>query len=120
MAEERRSLAPKLKQKTYDQDEAVLEPGSVLRSLFIIGAGVLSLTRIVAEGQIELMRLGPGDHFGELGLLTGTAATVKISALVPSIIYELTKEDLAPVLEARPLISQEMCRVLARRLHVEE
>src|SRR5207302_558012 len=88
-SEERQSLAPKLKQKTYDHDETVVEPGMVLRSLFIVGAGVLSLTRVVAEGQIELMRLGPGDHFGELGLLTGTAAIVKISALVPTIVYEL-------------------------------
>lgn len=114
-SEERQSLAPKLKQKTYDHDETVVEPGMVLRSLFIVGAGVLSLTRVVAEGQIELMRLGPGDHFGELGLLTGTAAIVKISALVPTILYELTKDDLAPVLEARPPIAQELCRVLARR-----
>jgi len=114
-AEERQSLAAKLKQKTYDHGEAVVEPGMVLRSLFIIGAGVLSITTVVAEGQIEVMRLGPGDHFGELGLRTGTAAAVKISALVPTIVYELTKDDLAPVLEARPPIAQELCRVLARR-----
>lgn len=114
-AEERRALALKLKQKSYDRDEAVVEPGTVLRSLFIIGAGVVSLTRVVAEGQIEVLRLGPGDHFGELGLLTGSAATVKISALVPTIVYELAKDDLAPMLEARPPIAQELGRALARR-----
>jgi hypothetical protein len=29
--------------------------------------------------------------------------------------YELSKEDLAPVLEARPEVSDELCRALARR-----
>jgi small-conductance mechanosensitive channel len=114
-ADERQSLAAKLKPRTYDRGESLLEPGTVLHSLFIIGAGVLSLTRVMSEGEIELMRLGPGDHFGEIGLLTGAAAVGKISALVPTIVYELAKDDLAPILEARPPVAQELCRALARR-----
>jgi small-conductance mechanosensitive channel len=114
-ADERRSLAAKLKPRTYDRGEALLEPGTVLHSLFIIGAGVLALTSLVSEGEIELMRLGPGDHYGEIGLLTGAAAFGKISALAPTTVYELAKDDLAPVLEARPAVAQELCRALARR-----
>ena len=30
-------------------------------------------------------------------------------------IYELGKDDLAPVLEARPVVAHELCRALARR-----
>jgi small-conductance mechanosensitive channel len=114
-ADEHRSLSAKLKPRTYDRGEALLEPGTVLHSLFIIGAGVLSLTCLVSEGEIELMRLGPGDHYGEIGLLTGAAAVAKISALAPTTVYELAKDDLAPVLEARPPVAQELCRALARR-----
>jgi small-conductance mechanosensitive channel len=114
-AGERRSLAAKLTQKTYDRGETLVEPGTVLHSLFIIGSGVLSLTRTSSEGEIELMRLGPGDHFGEIGLLTGAAAFARISALAPATIYELTKDDLAPLIEARPPVAQELCRTLARR-----
>jgi CRP-like cAMP-binding protein len=36
-------------------------------------------------------------------------------ALVPTIVYELTKDDLAPILDARPPLAQELCRALARR-----
>ncbi len=93
----------------------MVEPGEVLGSLFIIGAGVLSLTRVSSVGEIEMMRLGPGDHFGEIGLLTGAAAEARISAMAPTILYELAKDDLAPILEERPPIAQELCRALARR-----
>ncbi len=113
--EERKTLAAKTRPKHYDTGEVLLEPGTVLHSLFIIGAGVLSLTILASEGEIELLRLGPGDHFGEIGMLTGAAATAKISALVPTIVYELAKDDLAPTLEARPSVAQELCRALARR-----
>ena len=113
--EERRTLAAKTKPKHYDEGEVLVEPGAVLGSLFVIGAGVVSLTAVMSEGEIELLRIGPGDHFGEIGMLTGHPAEATLKALVPVTTYELAKEDLAPVLEARPEVSQELCRALAKR-----
>lgn len=113
--EERKAIAAKLKQKSYDQGETLVEPGTVLHSLFIVGTGVLSFTREESEGEIELMRIGPGDHYGEIGMLTGAPATAKISALIPATVYELEKDDLSPILEARAEVSQGLCRALAQR-----
>jgi small-conductance mechanosensitive channel/CRP-like cAMP-binding protein len=114
-SDERKAIAAKLKPASYDQGETLVEPGVVLHSLFIVGPGVLSLTREGSNGEIELLRLGPGDHFGEIGMLTGAPATAKISALLPATIYELAKDDLAPILEARPEVAQALCQALARR-----
>jgi small-conductance mechanosensitive channel/CRP-like cAMP-binding protein len=113
--DERAKIAAKLKPKSYDKGETLLEPGIVLQSLFIVGNGVLSLTQDGIEGETEIMRLGPGDHFGEIGLLTGTPAVAKISALVPATVYELARADLSPILEDRPQVAQDLCRALARR-----
>ena len=109
------AIAAKLQQHSYDKGETLVEPGTVLQSLFIVGSGVLSLIRDEIEGEMEVTRLGPGDHFGEIGLLTGAAATVKINALVPTAVYELAKADLTPILEAQPQAAQELCRAFARR-----
>jgi small-conductance mechanosensitive channel/CRP-like cAMP-binding protein len=113
--EERKTLAAKARLKHYDEGDALAEPGTVLRSLFVIGAGVVALTTAASEGEIEFLRLGPGDHFGEIGMLTGRPAEATLKALVPVTTYELAKEDLAPVLEARPEVSHAFCRALARR-----
>jgi small-conductance mechanosensitive channel/CRP-like cAMP-binding protein len=112
--EERAAVAAKLKQQSYDEGETLVERGTVLQSLFIIGSGVVSFTHEGIEGEMELLRLGPGDHYGEIGLLTGAAATATITALIPTTVYELAKADLTPILEARPQASQELCRALAR------
>ena len=48
-------------------------------------------------------------------MLTGHPAEATLKALVPIITYELAKEDLTPVLEARPEVSHELCRALAKR-----
>lgn len=113
--EQRGAIAAKLKPRSYDEGETLFEPGIVLQSLFIIGNGVVSFTHEGIEGEMELLRLGPGDHFGEIGMLTGAAAIAKISALIPTTVYELAKADLTPILAAQPQVSQELCRALARR-----
>jgi CRP-like cAMP-binding protein len=114
-SDERKTLAAKLKQASYDQGETLVEPGTVLHSLFIVGPGVLSLTREDGTDEIELLRLGPGDHFGEIGMLTGSPAPAKISALMPATVYELAKDDLSPILEARPEVAHALGHALARR-----
>ena len=99
----------------YGQGEVLVELGTVLRSLFVIGAGVVSITAATTEGETEFLRIGPGDHYGEIGMLTGQPAAATLKALIPVTAYKLAREDLAPVLEARPEVSQQLCLALARR-----
>jgi small-conductance mechanosensitive channel/CRP-like cAMP-binding protein len=114
-AEERRAIAAKLKLRSYDKGEILVEPGTILHSLFIVGTGVLSFTREESEGEIELLRIGPGDHFGEMGMLTGAPAIAKITALIPATVYELANDDLSPILQERPEVGHGLCRALAQR-----
>jgi small-conductance mechanosensitive channel/CRP-like cAMP-binding protein len=114
-SDQRKTIAAKLKPRSYDEGEILVEPGTVLHSLFIVCSGVLSFTREESEGEIELLRIGPGDHFGEIGMLTGAPATARIKAMIPSTVYELAKDDLTPIVEAQPEVSQGLCRALAQR-----
>jgi small-conductance mechanosensitive channel/CRP-like cAMP-binding protein len=113
--EERAALAKKLQRKLYEPGEILLERGVVLDSLFLIASGVLSVTHPEGTRWVEILRLGPGDHFGEIALLTGEGAWGRITALTPAVAYELPKKDLAPILEARPQVAHELSRVLAQR-----
>jgi signal-transduction protein with cAMP-binding, CBS, and nucleotidyltransferase domain len=63
----------------------------------------------------ELLRLGPADHFGEIGMLTGAAAAVTATALTPVTVYELSHDDLAPVLQAHPEIADALNVDLVQR-----
>jgi small-conductance mechanosensitive channel len=111
---ERKTFAGQAKVRQYGEGDTLVEPSTVLQSLHVIGAGVASITQVHSEGEIELFRIGPGDHYGEVGLLTGHSSGATIRALTPVTLYELAKDDLAPVIEARPEVSQAMCRALAR------
>jgi hypothetical protein len=55
MPNERVCIAAKLKQLSYEKGDTLVEPGTVLQSLFIVGNGVLSVRGValgVCDGQI--------------------------------------------------------------------
>jgi CRP-like cAMP-binding protein len=93
----------------------VVEPGSVIPGLFVLASGVLVASRKEGEREVEVVRLGPGDCFGEASVLTGAVARAKISALTNVALYQISKDDLAPLLKERPSIAAELGRILARR-----
>jgi hypothetical protein len=47
-------------------------------------------------------------------MLTGAASNARIATLTPTVIDELAKTDLAPILQLRPEVASELGRVLAR------
>lgn len=48
-------------------------------------------------------------------MLTGAKTVFKVEALTRAVVYEIAKDDLAPILKARPAIAVELGQVLAMR-----
>jgi CRP-like cAMP-binding protein len=111
---ERGAVAAKLTPRAYEADDTVLAPGTTLQSFFIVASGVLSGRRDNGEFEEEVIRFGPGDHFGEIGILSSAATAAHIAALTPAIVYELPKQELNRLLDAYPEISQALNRSLQR------
>ena len=52
--------------------------------------------------ELKFKRLGPGDSFGQLSLLTGNTEDVTLTALTPGLLLGVHAADLKPILESRP------------------
>src|SRR5438552_5846759 len=111
---ERTAIAGKLKRRTYDKGDRLLEPGTLPQSMFIIGSGVLSFSRRNGDLDVEILRLGPCYHYGEIGVLTGKPSTATMLALTPVTLYELEEADLGRIVEARPDVAHQLARATAR------
>src|SRR6185437_271205 len=71
--------------------------------LFFVAEGALEVRvsdRNTSEIAVDC--LAAGDIFGEISLLTGEARHATIVALTAALLYEVRKEDLAPLLRRRP------------------
>jgi len=113
--DERGSLAAKLRQRSCRAGETIVETGAPLHALFIIRSGVLLASREEGGREVELLRMAPGDWFGEASVLTGAVARAKIIALSKAVLYEISKADLAPILKERPTIATELGHIMALR-----
>jgi len=113
--DERGSVAAKLRPRSWHAGETIVEAGSPLHALFIVRSGVLVASRKEGEWEVELLRMSPGDWFGEASVLTGAVARAKIVALTKAVLYEISKDDLAPILKERPIIATELGQIMARR-----
>jgi small-conductance mechanosensitive channel/CRP-like cAMP-binding protein len=113
--DERLLLAPKMKRRTYKPGDILVQQGVVTSALFILGSGVLAAFQLHDGADAEVLRYAPGDCFGQASLLTGAMTDFKVQALTRSVVYEIAKDDLAPILKARPAIAAELGRMLTIR-----
>ena len=89
------------------------EPGS---SLFIVIEGVVDAWHARPDGSRQrLNTIGAGGMLGEFSLLTGEPRSATVDARCPSLLLEIGRGDLAPVLERRPELSDALGRILAER-----
>jgi CRP-like cAMP-binding protein len=78
--------------REVDADEAIVRQGEFGDSLFIIESGRAEVSVRGRDGVARwTMTLYPGDHFGEIGLLTGGERAADVVATTPMTLLELTK-----------------------------
>lgn len=108
-------LAARLTRQEFDAGQVLMDEDTVPDALSIVDSGVLSATAEEPTGQVEVGRLGPGDYVGEAGLLAGLPVKVRIAALRRSVVYQLKKDDLTPILKNNEEVAKRMCRLLSTR-----
>jgi small-conductance mechanosensitive channel/CRP-like cAMP-binding protein len=114
-AAEKAALASQMRRKDYKPGEVIVSKGTILQALCIVSDGVLVGSAEESGRKIEVIRLAPGDYFGEVGLLTGEPVNGELTALTRVVIYEISKDALFPLLKARPNMAEELSESLASR-----
>ena len=93
------------------------EPG---RSMFIVHSGQLAVRKLGNAGRvIQMARLEPGDFFGEMTLIEMQNRSATVTAMSPTVLYELTAQQLYKCFKADVyayvMILQNINRELCRR-----
>ena len=76
------SLAEEAEKVTFADGDTIVAEGDTADRFFVIAQGEVRVTRRTPEGEeIELTTLGPGQFFGEIGLLAETRRTATVRAI---------------------------------------
>ena len=111
------ALSKELEMLEIRKGDVIFTEGEPGDSLYIILSGKVKLGRRAADGRQNLIAvMGPSDMVGELSLFDPGPRTATATAVTDLRLARLRKAALRPWLTNRPEISEQLVRVLARRL----
>jgi len=117
-ATHREQIATAMEQKAFKAGEEIVREGTPGDSMHLVLSGKVAVTtRSDDLGlTVELARLGPGEHFGEIALLTGEPRSASVTALEETRVVTLSKPVFDRILAQLPQVTAAVARGLGRRL----
>jgi CRP/FNR family transcriptional regulator, cyclic AMP receptor protein len=103
-------ISASMKPRTFRAGDTVTTEGQGGVGFFVIEAGEAKVT---VHGD-ERRRLGPGDYFGEIALLTDRPRTATITAESDLRCYGMTSWDFKPLVETHGSIAWKLLQAMAK------
>jgi cAMP-dependent protein kinase regulator len=114
--EERNALVREMELESHDEGSVIITEGQPGASMYIIASGEVKVFTNGAGGStLYLARLGDGDFFGEVSMLTGKPRTATITASQRTELLRLDKEKLDNALATYPGIRKVLNDFYQRR-----
>jgi small-conductance mechanosensitive channel/CRP-like cAMP-binding protein len=99
--------------RLYAAHDVIVREGDQARSLFVVCEGEVAVTLARASG--ELARLGPGEFFGEMSLLTGETRGATATAATDCELLEIGADGFRAVALADPTVVERVATAVAVR-----
>lgn len=111
------ALAGELEYVTFPRGHTVFVEGAPGDNLYVIVEGKVKITRRAEDGRTSLIAvMGPADIFGELALFDQGPRTSTVTTLTEVRAAVMDRKALRSWITDRPEITEQLLRVLARRL----
>jgi len=108
-------LGERMKETHFTPGDVVVREGTRgarILSFFVIGDGTVTVT----AGDTKLATLGPGDFFGEIGLILDAPRNATVTADADLICYALSAWDFRSFVDEHPAVEAALARTLESRL----
>ncbi len=114
--DEMRALAERLKYSPFAKGNIISRQGEIAHWLYIIINGDAEVYVEAANSEkLALKVLSKGSFFGEMGMMTGTPRAASVIAKTDVECYRLDKEAFAEIILERPVLADEISRILVER-----
>jgi len=100
---------------SFHAGDDVVRQGDTDGSLFIVARGVFEVSLDRDGRRVPVARLGTGDFFGEMSLLTGSPRSAHVTALCDTTALEIDKKALGPILKADPSLAGRLGDIVLHR-----
>ena len=109
---ERERVAHEMVARRFGRGERIIEQGAPGQTFYVVGSGTVSI--LTARG-VEVTRLGRGQYFGEMSLLTGEPRSATVVAAEDAVLFELDRPTFAQLFDEQPALAGLLSEALAHR-----
>jgi CRP-like cAMP-binding protein len=113
--DELRTVAGRLKPLHYSAGERIIEEGAAGDSFFLVDRGEVRVLRRMGGSPREIARLGEGECFGEMAMLTGQERTATVVAASDVDVFMIDKAGFQDILAGNPDVAVDISELLAQR-----
>ena len=115
--EELRDLVTMVSRRPAPRGTAIMREGDAIDCLYIVISGRLKVMMGEADGKETILAiLGPGEFFGEMGLIDDNPRSATVVAIEPCELLAVTKRAFRKALVENSDLAMAVMRVLVRRL----
>jgi CRP/FNR family transcriptional regulator, cyclic AMP receptor protein len=112
-----RTLVTVVTRRSAPRSSVIMAAGDAIDSLYIVISGRLKVMMGDADGkEVILSLIGPGEFFGEMGLIDDSPRSASVVAIEPCELLAITKRDFRKCLQENFEMSMTVMRGLVRRL----
>ena len=110
------SLAERAEKVSVGPGERIIAEGDPADRFYVIARGEVAVSRRSPEGeQIELATLGPGQFFGEVGILAETRRTATVRAIDDVELLALSWQEFQEALERSDRTERDFAEIVRER-----
>jgi thioredoxin reductase (NADPH) len=108
-------LAPRGRERAFEAGEVLVEQGDSIVPFFLVLSGELEAVRPWRTNEIFVTPIGPGQFTGEVNLLSGRRALVRIRVTKPGKAIQLDRQSVMNVLQTDVEIGEVLMRAFILR-----
>ena len=112
-------VLPEFQTETWRPGEKIIQEGDGPESFYVIAEGTVVVTRRVSDrSEEELARLGVGEYFGEIGLLTERTrtATVTVAKESSAKLLSINRRGFRAILDGGGRVAEDLAQTMLRRV----
>ncbi len=119
--EEAAVLAAQVELKKFAPRQRIYKIGDPAKQAYVMMSGVVQVTTVDEDHQeVMVDEPGHGDFFGFASMLEQTPHQTNAMAMEESVCLEVDRDDIAILLQRKPMAGMDMLTVLGRQFHASQ
>jgi CRP-like cAMP-binding protein len=107
-----------MKVKVVEKHEVIWLEQEPAKTMYFVASGLIKLFKTSPGGREQILRLiHPGDCFGHAGVFNGGSNPESAQAIVPSVLYGISENDLRTLLVDNRQLADNTIKLLATEMH---